>query len=199
MIISQMFNIEAMSAYAIKKMAPRIVIAVILIQLSWFIFTSLIAITNLIGDGAKDLLMAPFGGGNNINNITSILHQYYINHPVAGVTWQVGTTGVVTVFGLGMLLMTGLGAYIGMLLGGFAIALIIAIAGVLFLLITRVVIVIALLVISPLALIAWILPNTQNMWQQWWKLFSRMLILYPMIVVLFTIGKIVAWLAANMK
>jgi hypothetical protein len=42
MILSQIFSFEFMSAYTVKKVLPRLLIATIAIQFSWDIFTGLI-------------------------------------------------------------------------------------------------------------------------------------------------------------
>jgi hypothetical protein len=198
MIISQMLSLDMVSAYTVKKMVPRLVIAIIAIQLSWFLFTTLIQIVNVLGDGLQALLYAPFGGPEKINNITAILAEYYKSHAVAGATWQSFTTvgAVVGVFGLGVAIMAGAGSAIGLLLGSLAISIILAIAVVLFVLIVRLVLIISLLVIAPLALVAWIMPNTQNLWSKWWSMFFKLLLMYPLIVLMLSMGKIIAYLVA---
>ena len=49
-------------AYTIKKVLPRLVIAVILIQLSWPLITTLINVINQVSWGLEGLMYLPFGG-----------------------------------------------------------------------------------------------------------------------------------------
>ena len=198
MIISQMMGLETMSAYTVKKMVPRLVIAIIAIQLSWVLFTFMIQAVNLIGDGLQTLLYAPFGGAAQIDNITAILHKYYDANPVAGATWQMFTYqgAPVAVFALGVAVMLGAGSAIGLLLGALALSVIVAIAVALFTLVIRLILIISLLVISPLAIVAWIMPGTQSWWSKWWSMFSKLLLMYPLIVLLLSMGKIIAYIIA---
>ncbi len=191
MIISQMLNTELVSAYTIKKVVPRLVIATILIQLSWFLFTALIFVTNVIGNGLADLIYAPFGGANQVGDIKSILERYYEN---AGGNGTAATNtillGVVTVFGI-----SAVGGGFGLLAAALGVLIAVFIAFVV--LVLRKVAIIFLLILAPLALVAWILPNTQKMWSNWWNLFSRLLLMFPMIMGMLAVGKVFAYVVAG--
>jgi hypothetical protein len=200
MIISQILSMDVVSAYTIKKVIPRLVIATILIQLSWFLFTALIVITNTVGNAIEDLMFAPFGGANEVGNITQILADFYENNTGAGASLQTITTAGVIGGAVVIATSGGAGAALGALglfMLGAAIGIGIAILVAFTILVLRKVAIIALLVLSPLALVAWILPNTQNIWKQWWQLFSKLLIMFPLIIALLSAGKILAWMVAQ--
>ena len=56
-------------------------------------------------------------------------------------------------------------------------ALLIGVAG----LITRVIIIYALVLLAPLAFLAWVLPNTENMFKKWWKNLIKVLMMFPIV------------------
>ena len=186
MIASQIFSFEFMSAYTIKKVIPRLVAATILIQLSWIIFTAMIAIINAIGFGLYSLLVNAFGATDIIDMLGHAgTFGEEVTANVAGVGIIVGIIGGTVAAGVAIA--TG-GA--GLALVFTMVSVIISLVVAIFTLIIRKMLIIILLVISPLALLAWILPGTQNLWNTWWKLFSRLLAMLPLIALLFAAGRI---------
>lgn len=167
-------------AYTVKKVLPRLVIAVVLIQLSWFIFTGMISLTTAVAYGVEGLIYAPFGGGEALQ-LDVILRN---------------TPGGVGIFTL-MAVAGGLGILgIALSLAGTALlGLLMAFA----LLMFRQVLIVALLVVSPLALVAWILPNTEKFWKLWWESFSKLLIVYPLILGVIAIGRVFAYITAGVE
>lgn len=189
MVASQIFSFEFMSAYTVKKVLPRIVIAAIAIQLSWFIFGLLIQLSNAIGIGLYAMLTSAFRSGD----IIDLMSQNLSGGGQA--TAQVSVLalgGAAVATGLWAL---GPGAWITIVLTliGVMVSLLVA----LFTLIVRKILIIVLLVLSPIALLLWILPGTQNLWQTWWKLFSRLLMMFPLIAILFAAGTIGASVILN--
>ncbi len=171
-------------AYTVKKIVPRLVAAVILIQLSWFLFTGLIVVINNIAYGIEALIYAPFGGAESLT-LSNILSQ------MEGAS--------------------GLGAFsaiaAGLAVGGFALAAggVLATAGIALLgiliafglLLFRQVAIVALLIISPLALVAWILPGTEKWWKMWWDSYFKLLLVYPIILGLLATGRVLASVVAG--
>jgi hypothetical protein len=202
MIAAQIFNFEFISAYTVKKALPRIVIAAILIQLSWFMVTTGIQIVNAIGSGLYWLLVAPFASkipsesNGGILEISSILAQGYSGSDVGN------TVGNAIVF---YYVIVGIGAAaVGAAVSGLWISIIIAAIGVVIsllvaivTLVIREVLLIVLIAIAPLAIAFWILPGTNGLWNMWWKTFSKLLLMYPLIMLLFAGGTIAAILLAS--
>jgi hypothetical protein len=89
------------------------------------------------------------------------------------------------------------GLFIGLVLAmvGAVISILITIIT----LIIRKVAIVFLIVLSPLALLAWILPGTQSLWNQWWKNFSKLLAMFPLITLLFAAGAIGSHIVADNK
>lgn len=171
-------------AYTIKKVVPKLVIATILIQLSWPIFTFLVYAVGQISWGIEGLFYAPFGGASELG-LSSILTNGVSNDAgVAGIFAVGGAVVALTAATIGGALLALLSALLAVLVAFFVLAM-------------RQLVIIALLVVAPLALVAWILPNTEKFWKIWWESFSKLLIMYPLIIVLIAGGKIAAYLAAN--
>lgn len=202
MIAAQIFNFEFISAYTVKKALPRIVIAAILIQLSWFMVTTGIQIVNAIGSGLYWLLVAPFASKLDFGNTDGILEMGPILAQNYSGTDKGNTVGNAVVFYYAMV---GLGAAaVGAALSGLWISIIIAAIGVVIsllvaivTLVIREVLLIVLIAIAPLAIAFWILPGTNGLWNMWWKTFSRLLLMYPLIMLLFAGGTIAAILLAS--
>jgi hypothetical protein len=202
MIAAQIFNFEFISAYTVKKALPRIVIAAILIQLSWFMVTTGIQIVNAIGSGLYWLLVAPFASKLDFGNTDGILEMGPILAQNYSGTDKGNTVGNAVVFYYAIV---GLGAAaVGAALSGLWISIIIAAIGVVIsllvaivTLVIREVLLIVLIAIAPLAIAFWILPGTNGLWNMWWKTFSKLLLMYPLIMLLFAGGTIAAILLAS--
>ncbi|MCU0667245.1 MAG: hypothetical protein MUF85_01355 [Patescibacteria group bacterium] len=212
-IASQIFNFNFLSAYTVKKVLPKIIIAAIAIQLSFFLAKIAVDISNTIGYSIQSLMSAPFerfidtsaspDGWISFQNIMSLWAD---NTPAiqqqAGAAAAITATGLAGLFVAAPALIALGGGIIGSATAGpFAvvmliiatlvpavIALIIAYAT----LVLRVAIIIGLIAVLPLAIIAWILPNTEKWWKQWWGMFFAALIMFPVIIATLTFGKLVA-------
>jgi hypothetical protein len=65
MVLSQAIG-GPFEAYTVRKLLPKILISIILIQLSWYISKYAITLANDFGKGIQELLAAPFGGLDNL-------------------------------------------------------------------------------------------------------------------------------------
>lgn len=185
MIIAQMLNLDMISAYTFKKMIPRLVTGVVLIQLSWFIGIFMIDVFNLLGSAIQDLIAAPFGGSGKLSTIATLFNTY--KDSASG--WS--KAGAMSFLGIG--LVAGFGA-VG---GGFgllalALSVLIAVLIAFVTLIIRKVVILALLIIAPLAIIAWLLPNTQDWWKKYWDLIIKLLVMFPLVMGALMLGKVFA-------
>lgn len=158
--------------YSLKKTLPRLVAAAILVQFSFVLVAFGIDLANILGAGIQALVLAPLHGTTLLVNNTN------------------GTIGVVGVaVGIGAALAAAGGLLTGTLLlvlmGAFF-----AILGVVITLIARQIVVILLLIVSPLAFVAWVLPNTEHLFKYWRTSLIRLLLMYPMIMLLFAAGKL---------
>lgn len=210
-IASQIFNFDFISAYTIRKVLPKLFIAVILIQLSWFLGTMAVTISNTVGYSIQALITAPVEAVVN----AEIAGNGTLN--TAGDGWigfadvlaiyaesanqdQLSGAGVTGIFAIGMAAAAG-SAYAA----GPAVILIIAsalITGTVAMIVAfavialRYVLILALVVIMPLALVAWILPSTSKWFDKWWSMFFALLAMFPIVIAVLTFGKVAAVMIA---
>lgn len=192
-IASQIFNLNFVSAYTIKKIIPKILVAAIALFLSFFLADLAIRFFNGLGDGIEAFLLAPFG-----DLLTAVRDERgldYIMGQLSGVGGGEAGTAAALFAGAGITAFAGAGGVGGLII---AIGLIIAAFVVGFVaLVLRKVLIILLVVMMPLAIAAWILPSTEKWAKQWWDLFSKLLLMYPLVVALLAAGKIAAYLLAQ--
>lgn len=183
-VFSQAISIGPIDAYTIRKLLPRLVAAVILIQISFYLFSWIVNVVDDIGEGLQSLVTLVLPSG--INNFNTQLTQ-------AGVTQ--GTAA--TVNWVGLIATVGLtaAALPTVLLAAFTIVLALLIG--LAVLIFRKVLIIMLILLAPLALLLWILPGTEKFFKMWWDNFLKLLFMFPLIVLLIEAGRIFAWVAGQ--
>ncbi len=159
-----------LDAYSVKKMLPRLVISAIAVQLSFFFSSLAIELTNELGRSLYIMI-------ENLLNINLGFEQgSYVVLAVVGAA----------VIGIG-------GAFIGLFaITPIILGLLIMLIAVVFTFVFRSVLLTALVILSPLAFIAWILPGTEKYFKLWWQNFSKLLLMYPMIILLIEAGRIMA-------
>lgn len=174
-----------LDAYAVKKAIPRVVLAVIAINLSIYLCIAAIDITTVIGRGLNDLLVTPFINQDSFEGL-SIPSNFQNN--ILGV---LGTGA--TLAGL-IAVLTTAGGFVWLL--GLLLPLIITVSlialAVLFTLIIRQGLLIFLTVVSPIAIACYILPGTEKYFKQWWDLFLKTLLVYPIIAAIFAMCNVLA-------
>lgn len=183
-IISQLTGV-GINNYGIKKILPRLIIAIILVNLSFIISSILVDVSNIVGSGITGLL----GGiqdqvmaNTNLNYNLDVLWSDFTRAMVAGGA----------VIGIGVAAAAGSQA----IFWGLVLALIGAVISLAIGLITislRQGLILILIMISPLAFIAYLLPNTEKWFEKWKNLFFQMLFFYPMFSFLFGASKLAGW------
>lgn len=159
------------SNYGIKKMLPKLIIAAILVNLSFYICQIAVDISNILGYSIKNIF-------DNLTN--TIADQQIFFNPYDDTQTGNGMLGIAgTVLATaagGVYVYAQIGTLIPVLLGG-----IVAVLMILFMLIGRQALVILLVVLSPLAFVAYLLPNTSKLFDKWKKLFMSLLLLFPIV------------------
>lgn len=176
MVLGTALGFELLSAYTVKKAFPRMVAATIFIALSSQITLFLVSFTNTLGAGIGGLILGPLGVGNG--GLAEILN------PASAA----GATGATILAAVGATLVLGpaiIGILFSYLLVGF-VAILIGFA----ILSIRQVMVIVLSLLAPLAILAWIFPGNDKLWKLWWGTFTKLLLMYPLIVLLIASGKV---------
>ncbi len=194
MVISTALGFDIFNAYTVKKALPRMVIAVIFITMSWYITVFLISFFNTIGSGILGLMTSPFGIDNGMN-LNSLFGASSDN--VGDVASTAGSAAVQWAAVLGPLV--GLAA-LATSPGGLAILFLylgpalLFILGAFLVLVLREMFILAGVLLAPLAILAWIFPGNDSMWKLWWNTFSKLLLMYPLIMLILGAGRIFAHL-----
>lgn len=190
-IYSQLTGL-GISNYGIKKVLPKIVIAAILINLSYIICAFLVDISNIVGSSLRGIFSSIEQGITPTGLIASASAG-------ATVSSDLGYTALVAALGGGTIL-AGVAAGASGGLGYIFIALIPVLLGavvaILIAYITvaaRQALVYLLIMISPLAFVCYLLPNTEKWFASWKKSLTTMLFFYPLFATLFGACSLVGW------
>lgn len=177
MVIAQALGFNFLDAYTVKKILPRLIVAIIGISLSWEIMRFFVEFTNNLGFGIRSLIYYPFNQGLSGSS-----------------TLELGGGATVAVTLIAGAAITGLGI-IGLL--SFAITALLAVAIAFLVLIIRQLIIIVLILMAPIAIAAYILPNTNGVWKLWQDSFTKLLLMFPIIMAFLAVGRVMAMTATT--
>ena len=163
------------SAYDLKKIIPRAVFALVAANLSWSLMSIAIGVVNILGEGAKDLIVAPFASTAAISPTTT-----------GDILLLTIAAGAVASAGLGLIPVAGVAVAA---LGGILFAFIIILA--------RRVALLGLVIIAPFAIALMVFPQTEKWAKQWWEWFLKLLIMYPFIMGFFGLAQVAAGITSR--
>ena len=168
--------------YGIKKSLPRLIITAIIVNFSFLFCAIAVDISNIIGNGLKDLLAGIADNAISTGTIDPSKNTGFYALFTTIAAGGIGTTILLAFPGgpLGLLL-----AIIPVIVGG-----IISVVIGLLVLGLRQALVVFLVAISPVAFVLYILPNTEKHFQKWKNYFAQMLFFYPMFSMLFGVTKL---------
>lgn len=170
-IFSQLTSI-GITNYGVKKMLPRLIIAAILVNLSFFLCQIAVDISNILGYSLK----------NVFDSLQDFMQTPNIFSP-----GDASGNG----FGIAALVLAGLAGGITLLFTisvPVLLSVLVALLMIVIILVARTSLIILLVVISPLAFVAFLLPNTEQYFKKWGKMFTNLLLVFPIISVLFGAG-----------
>lgn len=165
-------NLFGLQAYNVKKILPKLVVAAVLIQASYFFMAAAIDVTNILGRGIREIMAGI----------------------MPDVQYQGGVSGGFVTLGAGLLIAAALASKVAAV-GIFAAALPLAIGilAVMITLVLRQTLIVLIILTAPLAIAAMILPNTERFFKSWMNTFIKLLLMYPMIIMLFAAGRLAAY------
>ena len=167
-IFSQISNV-GVSNYGIKKILPRLIIGALLVNLSYYLCQIFVDLSNILGHTLKDALESGAGGVGTGSEATG---------------W--GSAIAATIVGVGgVVAFAALAVGIPTLVAGFF-----AIMTVFIILVVRQAGIILLISMSPIAFAAWLLPNTEDLFKKWMKMFRGLLLVFPIISLLYGAGRL---------
>lgn len=174
-IFSQISNV-GVSNYGIKKILPRLIIGALLVNLSYYLCQIFVDLSNILGHTLKDALEA---GARDIGTTSE----------AAG--W--GSVIAAAIVGVG-----GVAAFAALAIGIPTLAAgFLAIMTVFIILVVRQAGIILLVSMSPIAFAAWLLPNTEDLFKKWMKMFRGLLLVFPIISLLYGAGKLAGAVLAS--
>ena len=179
-IVYSQITQAGLSNYGIKRMLPRLFIAALLVNVS-FIFCQLaVDLSNMLGYSLAGFFNG-FAVGSGDDNVSEIQTAGTI------LTW-VAIAGVVLAAAAGIAL-----AFLGPALMSSLLALLMIVL----ILVARKALIVILIAISPVAFVAYLLPNTEQWFKKWQKTFLSLLMLFPTVAVVFGGSRLAAKIIAN--
>lgn len=177
-VVYSLITGKGVGNYDIKRMLPRFIIAAIMVNVSFIICQILVDISNIAGSGIKEALVsvaATIGpSGMPINNADQTASRALIDITVA----------ILGKNSIGWILLAPLAVVV---LGAAIIC-----SALILILLARKTLVVVLVLIAPLAFVAFVLPNTEQYFSKWLKLFIQVLLIFPLISLLLGAGQIVS-------
>lgn len=181
--------------YGIKKILPKLIVAAILINLSYILCILAVDISNILGNAFQGLFNE-IGKGLE----TSIPSEITIDSGGAGSDnfdiSEITTTAVSGVALLGVLVAGGAAIFanpailLSLLVS--ALGIVVSIFFLFILLTARQAAIVVLVVVSPIAVILYALPNTKSIFNKWLKFFEGLLLVYPIAGLLVGAGNYVS-------
>ncbi len=181
-IIYSQLTSMGVSNYGIKKLLPRLIIAAILVNISYYICAVAIDLSNILGDSVQKIfiMLRESLRGTNPNDIGG--WESMTSFVLAG-----GTAAAAAAAGIGITIAsTGASpAAAALLLLPMLVALVLAVLVALVVLAARQAVITLLVIVSPLAFVAFLLPNTDEWFTRWRKTLTTLLVFFPLFSLVF--------------
>lgn len=171
MIISQALGFELFDAYTIKKLLPRLIVALLGVALAWPLMKLMVILFNDLGLGMGSVLddISGFGGSSTdgVGTGSGIISVFFGGAAVVGTVWAMGVLGGLSLIGTAVLSM-----FVGMIV-----------------LAVRQVLILMCVILAPFAIACYVLPGTQKVWAFWKNTFLTALFMYPIIMLFIGAGR----------
>jgi hypothetical protein len=165
---------RAAGGYNIKRLLPRLIVAAIAVNISYYICVALIDITNIIGDSILSILQ---GLASKVG--VSVMPLGKSSETLASIT-----SSIMAKAGVAWVLLAPIAAV--------TVSIAVISAAALVLLIMRKTVIAMLILISPILFVAYLLPNLERFFSQGARLFGQLLLIYPIVALLLGAGQIVS-------
>ncbi|MHB1314125.1 MAG: hypothetical protein ACYCX2_01405 [Christensenellales bacterium] len=171
-IIFSQITSFGVSNYGIKKILPRLIIAAILVNISFYICQIAVDLSNILGYSLKGLF----------DSLGGLMQTPGVIVDASGNPWGIALL-VAGIIAGGLTLVLAISIPV-------ILAVIVALLMIVLILVARTGLIILLVVIAPLAFIAFMLPNTEKLFEKWGKTFVNLLLVFPIISVVFGAGNL---------
>ncbi len=171
------------SNYGVKKTLPRLIITVILVNISFFVCQLAVDLTQILGGTINSLFDSIATNDGQKLQWTPAIGDILAGAGIA--LGLVAVTGVaVSTVALSISVPVLLAALISVLM-------------IVVILIGRQAAIVILIVLAPLAFVAFLLPNTEQWFKRWLKMFWALLMVYPIIALLYAGGALASRILIN--
>ncbi|MBR5419198.1 hypothetical protein IK110_03045 [Candidatus Saccharibacteria bacterium] len=178
-IFSQLTGV-GINNYGIKKVLPRIIITAILVNLSYIVCTIAVDLSNILGNSLHGFFMHV----QDIAVQNGTISAEAKSTSVAAITYAILGIGAAGAAGTALVFAGSIEGLLWML-APVLLSGVIAVLSALIIMAARQALIYLLVMVSPLAFVAYMLPNTESWFTKWYKLFARMILFYPMFSVLY--------------
>ncbi|RYZ80757.1 MAG: ABC transporter ATP-binding protein, partial [Moraxellaceae bacterium] len=178
-IIYSQITGSGLNNYGIKRMLPRLIVAAIAVNLSFFICQIMVDLSNIMGFAIKEFL----------SNEAARLGPSVLGGASQGADTQT-SGGILASISSKVLIAGGL---VWLFLGPFFLivtTVIITAVTVILILLLRKAILVILVVVSPIAFVMYLLPNTEKLFSKWLNMFWGLLMVFPVVASLFGGGQL---------
>lgn len=198
--------------YGVKKALPKLLVAAVLINLSFIICQGAIDLCNITGKGIGGLFQSitktvgypdkvKVTVGDSTTTVKATDEGSWQDTNTWGKSFASNWLGnsalviLVAALGIGIVLSQGLAIIIPVFM--LLISVVVAILGLVAILGIRQAVAVLLVVVSPLAFACYILPNTKSIFDKWFKTFQGLLLAYPICSALVYGGDMAATILMN--
>lgn len=181
-IIYSQITGSGLNNYGVKRMLPRLIIAAIAVNVSYYICQALVDLSNILGYNVMQALQ----------DITKQIGQSALGGDSAqGINTQTSSDGgwILTI-AVGVLAVAGLVWVFLPVLGSIALFILVTCITIILILLLRKAFIVMLVVISPLAFVLYLLPNTEKYFDKWLSMFWKLLLVFPIVALLMGGGQL---------
>lgn len=175
-ILSQLTGI-GLSNYNVKKILPRLIMVIVLVNISFILCQLAVDISNVLGTALQEELTKMAEG--IWGDVAMSGNNFFGGNVLGGVLDVFLNVGVVTsVLGISVAAISNWGVWLIPLLL-VAITFVVSVIFFFIILAVRQAGIFILITLAPLAIICYALPNTKSLFDRWYKMFTSLLIVYP--------------------
>lgn len=158
------------SNYGVKKILPSLIVVAVLVNMSFLFCQLAVDVVNVVGAEAGSIFARIGNSGK-----TSITGGTVVRGAIATIFSAAGVSAAAV--GVTVAIVTNPGLLIPILI--FGLGLIITLFFFYAILAIRKAGIYAMIILSPLAIVCYALPNTKSLFDKWKKLFTALLLVYP--------------------
>ncbi len=174
---------SGLNNYGIKRMLPRLILAAIAVNVSYYICQTAVDLSNILGRTIMDALIA-------ITNRISDQQVMSLDPTKAINTQTGGTAGIIASIAVASLAVAGIIWLVLPILGSIVVFVVVTCVTIILILLLRKAFIVLLVVMSPLAFVMYLLPNTEKYFSKWLDMFWKLLLVFPVVALLMGSGQL---------